>query len=67
MSCCGGAEEDFGLPPANQYNTSLEKGNAYGGGGSTLSTPFILFTIYINVFLLIVLPSKTNKKYLCMM
>lgn len=48
MSCCGGAEEEFGIPPANQYNASVEKGSVYGGGGITLVTPFILFTIYMN-------------------
>jgi len=33
MLCCGGAEEDFGIPPGNQYNASPKKGNAYNGGG----------------------------------
>ncbi|XP_029125323.1 probable protein kinase At2g41970 isoform X2 [Cajanus cajan] len=33
MLCCGGAEEDFGIPPTNQYSTSPRKGNTYGGGG----------------------------------
>jgi len=41
MSCCGGAEEDFGIPPANQNNASLDKGSVYGGGGITFITPFI--------------------------
>lgn len=49
MSCCGGAEEEFGIPPTNQYNASVEKGSVYGGGGITLVTPFILFTIYMNI------------------
>jgi len=61
MLCCGGAEEDFGIPPANQYNTSLDKGNAYGGGGNTLTTPFILFMI---VFPFIVLSSKKNYSFM---
>ncbi|KAG5006753.1 hypothetical protein JHK85_025295 [Glycine max] len=26
-------EEDFGIPPGNQYNASPKKGNAYNGGG----------------------------------
>ncbi|KAL2326905.1 hypothetical protein Fmac_020332 [Flemingia macrophylla] len=33
MLCCGGAEEDFGIPPTNQYSASPKKGNTYGGGG----------------------------------
>ncbi|KAK7278806.1 hypothetical protein RJT34_23842 [Clitoria ternatea] len=33
MACCGGAEEDFGGAPPNQYNAAPEKGNTYGAGG----------------------------------
>ncbi|QCE05173.1 interleukin-1 receptor-associated kinase 4 [Vigna unguiculata] len=39
MSCCGGAEEDFGIPPANQNNASLDKGSVYGGGGGDRGEP----------------------------
>ncbi|KAG2403482.1 protein kinase [Vigna angularis] len=39
MSCCGGAEEEFGIPPTNQYNASVEKGSVYGGGGGDRGEP----------------------------